>query len=585
MIDNYKVGNQIALLRKSKGLTGERLAQILDVSPQAVSKWENGRSLPETTLLPLLAEVLGTSIDSLLMPQELIVLKAEITDGFTSFDITRILNNYINGNQLYIAVNPAIMGVNMESKRIKVLTVKYQTPEGIYFDYKLENQFLELDLKSKGFTQSLPMRIIGAYYGNRNVYRDCMIKMHHYEYFNWDEIQVNHESFPSSPITDDTEYLTLIYTNGQDIKVISCMENEVLCYSKDKTDLYLKDTSIRILPGILPLEWEKEMDCTWAGAVLRAVNFMGENYTYEQIMGLSGACYRIAFTEVWDWSAVDALVAFDYSKILFQAIAYEPVWANRVDKDSRNEERQRIVTDINKGKPVIAINLRIAPEWGVITGYKENGRILLCRTYFDKEYLKEDKDYLESDFWPFLILHFGEKKEKQSEYESLVKSLETLVESFYAPSERDYYQGKEAYEKWIMGLDNELLWDRNNTSEDIDRRISVNDAILLNLIDARRCAAEYIANAVFLIPPALQDELSVISGKYKSIVKLLADFRNKSKRDMDITVIYNEIETGRNYSTEFRKRQVDLLKNILDKEIEIVSHTETLLRNLEVYSV
>lgn len=64
MIDNYKVGNQIALLRKSKGLTGERLAQLLDVSPQAVSKWENGRSLPETTLLPLLAEVLGTSIDS-----------------------------------------------------------------------------------------------------------------------------------------------------------------------------------------------------------------------------------------------------------------------------------------------------------------------------------------------------------------------------------------------------------------------------------------------------------------------------------------------------------------------------------------
>ena len=51
---------------------------------------------------------------------------------------------------------------------------------------------------------------------------------------------------------------------------------------------------------------------------------------------------------------------------------------------------------------------------------------------------------------------------------------------------------------------------------------------------------------------------------------------------MDDTVYYNAIETGRNYSSEYRKRQVDLLKNILDSEIEIISHVETLLRNLAV---
>lgn len=41
MLDNYKIGNLITLLRKGKGLTGEKFAEALGVSPQAVSMWEN----------------------------------------------------------------------------------------------------------------------------------------------------------------------------------------------------------------------------------------------------------------------------------------------------------------------------------------------------------------------------------------------------------------------------------------------------------------------------------------------------------------------------------------------------------------
>jgi len=70
MIDNYKIGNRITLLRKEKELTGEKFAEMLGVSPQAVSKWENGKNLPETALLPKLSELLGVSVDSILMPQQ-----------------------------------------------------------------------------------------------------------------------------------------------------------------------------------------------------------------------------------------------------------------------------------------------------------------------------------------------------------------------------------------------------------------------------------------------------------------------------------------------------------------------------------
>jgi len=68
MIDTKKTGERIAILRKERGLTAEKFSEILNVSPQAVSKWETGKNLPETILLPDISKLLGVTIDSLLIP-------------------------------------------------------------------------------------------------------------------------------------------------------------------------------------------------------------------------------------------------------------------------------------------------------------------------------------------------------------------------------------------------------------------------------------------------------------------------------------------------------------------------------------
>jgi len=62
----HAAGQRIAWLRKKKGYTQAELASRLQVSSQAISKWETGNALPDTCLLPGLAEALGTSIDRLL---------------------------------------------------------------------------------------------------------------------------------------------------------------------------------------------------------------------------------------------------------------------------------------------------------------------------------------------------------------------------------------------------------------------------------------------------------------------------------------------------------------------------------------
>ena len=60
------ISEKISELRKAKNLTQEQLGEQLGVSGQAVSKWENGSSMPDILLLPELCELLDTSLDALL---------------------------------------------------------------------------------------------------------------------------------------------------------------------------------------------------------------------------------------------------------------------------------------------------------------------------------------------------------------------------------------------------------------------------------------------------------------------------------------------------------------------------------------
>lgn len=55
----------IRALRRERGMTQKELAEQLNISDKTVSRWESGVQLPEASLLPMLAQILGVSIDSL----------------------------------------------------------------------------------------------------------------------------------------------------------------------------------------------------------------------------------------------------------------------------------------------------------------------------------------------------------------------------------------------------------------------------------------------------------------------------------------------------------------------------------------
>ena len=65
MYDLSGLGLRIRQLRMQKGFTQDSFAKELGVSAQAVSKWETGAGCPDIAMLPLIANILETSIDSL----------------------------------------------------------------------------------------------------------------------------------------------------------------------------------------------------------------------------------------------------------------------------------------------------------------------------------------------------------------------------------------------------------------------------------------------------------------------------------------------------------------------------------------
>lgn len=78
-MDLSMVGTRIAMLRRGKGITQSELGERLGISYQAVSKWERGENLPDTAILVDLADVLETSVDSLLRSRDAVKYRGRIT--------------------------------------------------------------------------------------------------------------------------------------------------------------------------------------------------------------------------------------------------------------------------------------------------------------------------------------------------------------------------------------------------------------------------------------------------------------------------------------------------------------------------
>ena len=112
------IGKRIAALRREKNLKQDDLAQMLEVSPQAVSKWENDQTCPDISLLPKLAKILGVSVDELLSGkqelQPMVTLVPEDQRKDIKDMMLRIVVDSADGDKVRVNLPMALVQLAME---------------------------------------------------------------------------------------------------------------------------------------------------------------------------------------------------------------------------------------------------------------------------------------------------------------------------------------------------------------------------------------------------------------------------------------------------------------------------------------
>ncbi len=113
-MNTINIGNYIRELRKQKNMTQIELSDALGISFQAVSKWETGTTLPDTSILLSLSEILDTSVDKILLAGQTSGRKkgikiSNIIEGFNHID--KIKSCFGEESSFYKGL---IKGINQE---------------------------------------------------------------------------------------------------------------------------------------------------------------------------------------------------------------------------------------------------------------------------------------------------------------------------------------------------------------------------------------------------------------------------------------------------------------------------------------
>lgn len=92
-------GNRLYELRKSKNVSLEELAELLDVSRQSISKWENDKAYPEMTRLLFMSDYFGVSLDYLMRGTENVANaenKEKTSVTYQTRNLLTVWNNFIS---------------------------------------------------------------------------------------------------------------------------------------------------------------------------------------------------------------------------------------------------------------------------------------------------------------------------------------------------------------------------------------------------------------------------------------------------------------------------------------------------------
>ncbi|GEM_PF-1518225 len=347
--------------------------------------------------------------------------------------------------------------------------------------------------------------------------------------------------------------------------VLSGMSPTASSYIKQYHRLYnLSRVRKQVLDGVPTLGWGKDTECTFFGALDATLRYLKEPVDYTYLMGVSAAAFRLSFHQPnWCPSSPDAATNETYAWQALKAVGYKGQFLN-AEMTSQKEINQTIRDEIDKGVPVVAIDVVKVADWGVVTGY-QNGK-LICRSYWDKgdEYSVAEKD-------PWIILKVEKAGPAPPRTRSVRDSIKLAVE-LSSKKEIDHYaNGLAAYDAWTRDLENEDSFKKMDEAT-FNHYWLVNGWVYDSLFDARVAATRYLQSVKDEFSGKEKAAVEDAAQRFEDIVKTLFD--NWTQFTLPSWVRKEEKKTWTpkgmidtvTWTEDMRKNGADALKAIKQKE-------------------
>ena len=128
-MDQIKIGKFIAERRKSLNLTQMQLAEKLSITDRAISKWETGKTMPDSSIMLDLCDILGITVNDLLSGEKINMENNNQQNEQLLLDMARELEKK---NKTIWSSMWAIMIVSMTALLAAILIARFLVPEGVW---------------------------------------------------------------------------------------------------------------------------------------------------------------------------------------------------------------------------------------------------------------------------------------------------------------------------------------------------------------------------------------------------------------------------------------------------------------------
>lgn len=153
-MEKIKIGNFITKCRKEKKLTQEQLAEKMDVSVNAVSKWERGLNLPDTSKIPELCNILEITINELLEGKKLtnneMFDKAEnniisLMMTLKQLKIVNMLIQILTNLGIILTISSGVILTKLNQKIIFIIMGLFIWLFGMFLKIKVKKTIIQLE--------------------------------------------------------------------------------------------------------------------------------------------------------------------------------------------------------------------------------------------------------------------------------------------------------------------------------------------------------------------------------------------------------------------------------------------------------